>query len=80
MTNRDLIMLLLHTDLDEEVDLSRTIGTSIDFKPQVTGQWVRAGGHSVICSNCGCKVSINGARSMNYCFICSAKMIKDNLL
>lgn len=79
MTNRELMMMLLHTNLDEEVDLTRTIG-EVNFKPQLNAQWIRAGGHSVLCGNCGCKVSLNGAKSMDYCFKCGAHMIKDTLL
>lgn len=78
MTNRDLIMMLLHTNLDEEVDLARTVGT-VDFKPALNSKWLRTGGHSVVCEHCGATVSLSGAKSMDYCFKCGAHMIKDVL-
>lgn len=74
MTNRDLIKMLLYTDLDAPVDLERTTGYEIKFKPPVIGKWVRIGQLKVACSICEAKVSVPAAASMNYCFKCGAKM------
>lgn len=74
MTNRDLILALLNTDLDAEVDLKRTIG-EITFRPETIGVWLRDGQQSVICSTCGCKVSIRASSNMDFCFKCGSKMI-----
>lgn len=76
MTNRDLIKLLLDTDLDAPVDLERITGNEIKFKPQVIGKWIRIGQLKVACSACEAKVSIPAATSMNYCFKCGAKMTR----
>lgn len=74
MTNRDLIKLLLDTDLDATVDLERITGNEIKLKPLVIGKWVRIGQLKVACSICEAKVSVPAAKSMNYCFKCGAKM------
>lgn len=77
MTNRDLIKMLLYTNLDEPVDLERTTGQQLNFKPQILGKWVKTGSMRVSCSNCGAQVSLSGAASMNYCFKCGAKMVQE---
>lgn len=74
MTNRDLIKLLLDTDLDAPVDLERITGDKIKFKPSVIGKWIRIGQLKVECSICKATVSVPAAKSMNYCFKCGAKM------
>lgn len=73
MKNRELIIKLLNTDLDAEVDLKATVG-EMDFRPQTTGTWLRDGQQSVICSTCGCRVSIRASYDMKFCFICGSQM------
>ena len=75
MTNKELIVLLLNTDLNAQVDLKRTIGDVV-FKPEITGRWLREGQHAVSCSNCACRVSLKASKDMNYCFKCGAIMEK----
>ena len=36
--------------------------------------WVHSEAHKVMCPKCGCRVSINAAYEMNYCFKCGAKL------
>ena len=73
MTNKELVIKLLDTDLDAVVDLRKTVG-DMEFKPVLKGDWVKNGQHAVTCSNCGCRVSIKAYVNMNYCFNCGAKM------
>lgn len=73
MTNKELIVLLLDTDLDAQVDLKRTVG-DIVFKPVITADWVKEGQHAVHCSVCNCRVSLKAAEEMNYCFKCGAQV------
>ena len=77
MTGKELIIKLLDTNLDAEVDLRKMVG-DIEFKPVRVGNWVRDGQHAVYCSKCNCRVSVKAYRSMNYCFVCGAKM--ENLI
>ena len=74
MTNRDLIKMLLYTDLDAPVDLERVTGQEIKFRPQVMGNWVKVGSMKVACDQCDARVSLAGAASMKFCFNCGAKM------
>lgn len=37
-------------------------------------RWVHSEAHRVMCPKCGCRVSINAAYEMNYCFKCGAKL------
>ncbi len=39
-----------------------------------TLHWVHSEAHRVMCPKCGCRVSINAAYEMNYCFKCGAKL------
>lgn len=39
-----------------------------------TLHWVHSEPHKVMCPKCGCRVSINAACEMNYCFKCGAKL------
>ena len=73
MTNRELIVELLNSDLDAEVDLRKTIG-DLEFKPLVIGRWMGSDQHSVMCNKCGCRVSRKACSNMRYCFNCGAKM------
>lgn len=73
MTNKELIIQLLDSDLDAEVDLKKTIG-AMEFKPETLGKWLPDGSHAVICSRCNCRVSRKAAATMMYCFTCGAKM------
>lgn len=36
--------------------------------------WVHSEAHRVMCPKCGCRVSMNAAYEMNYCFKCGAKL------
>lgn len=36
--------------------------------------WVHSEAHKVMCPKCGCRVSINAAYEMNYCFKCGAEL------
>ncbi len=76
MTNRDLIKMLLYTDLDAPVDLEEVTGQQLNFKPQIVGKWIKTGSMRVSCSICEAQVSLSGAASMNYCFKCGAKMVQ----
>jgi hypothetical protein len=73
MTNRELIVQLLSSDMDAEVDLKKTIG-DMEFRPALAGRWVADGQHAVYCSHCNCRVSRKASMDMKYCFICGAKM------
>ena len=77
MTNKELIIKLLNTDLDAECNIKKTIG-NINFKPEIVGSWVRDGQHAVRCDRCGCRVSNKAYIVMNYCFNCGAKMGANN--
>ena len=37
-------------------------------------RWVHSEAHRVMCPKCGCRVSINAAYEMDYCFKCGAKL------
>ena len=37
-------------------------------------RWVHSEAHRVMCPKCGCRVSMNAAYEMNYCFKCGAKL------
>ena len=76
MTNKELIINLLDTNLNAETDLKKTIG-HVTFKPVVTAKWVKDNNNAVFCSRCGCRVSKIASANMNYCFICGAEMEKD---
>lgn len=73
MTNRELIVQLLNSDLNAEVDLKKTVG-SLEFKPEIHGRWLSDGQHAVFCSQCNCRVSKRASATMPYCFNCGAKM------
>jgi len=75
MTNKELIVKLLDSDLDAEVDLKKTIG-HLEFKPETVGRWLPDGQHAVLCDKCSCRVSKKASVEMNYCFMCGAKMEK----
>lgn len=72
MTNRDLIVQLLNTDLDAECELVQT--DTSDVIPLAVAVWRKIGQHAVICSKCGCRVSEKACFNMRYCFICGAEM------
>ena len=36
--------------------------------------WVHSEAHKVMCPKCGCRVSINAAYEMNFCFKCGSKL------
>ena len=74
MTNKELILQLLDTDLNAECDLRKTVG-NVTFKPMTTSKWIRDGQHAVVCEKCGCRVSVNAYPSMRFCFICGAEMV-----
>lgn len=76
MTNKQLILLLLDSDLNAEADIKRTVG-DIEFKPEFVGKWAREGQYAVYCSRCNCRVSLNASKAMNYCFNCGARMEND---
>ena len=73
MTNKELIVQLLNSDLNAEVDLKKTIG-NMEFKPEIVGRWLPDGQHAVLCSRCSCRISKKASATMNYCFSCGAKM------
>jgi len=73
MTNKELIEMLLDTDLNQEVDLRKTIG-DVEFKPVFRAKWHPDGSHAVFCSRCGCRVSKIASTEMDYCFKCGAEM------
>ena len=73
MTNKELIVNLLDTDLNAEVELRKTVG-DLEFKPVTSGEWIRDGQHAVYCSVCNTRVSIKASAEMNYCFNCGAEM------
>jgi len=73
MTNRELIVKLLDSDLDAEVDLRKAVG-NLEFKPVKQGHWIKDGQHAVYCDKCGCRVSVKAYPNMKYCFVCGAKM------
>ena len=77
MTNRELVILLLNSDLDASADVKKTIG-DVEFKPEIIGKWVKEGQHAVHCDKCNCRVSLKASKSMNYCFNCGAKMEEEN--
>lgn len=37
-------------------------------------RWVHSEAHRVMCPKCGCRVSINAAYEMNYCFKCGSML------
>lgn len=76
MTNKELIVLLLDTDLDEQVDLKRTVG-DIVFKPVLFSSWEKEGQHAVHCGHCNCRVSLKASEEMDYCFKCGAQMRRE---
>lgn len=79
MKNKDLIIKLLDSNLDEEVDLQKTVG-KLTFKPAITAKWVKekgSQGQIVVCSRCECRVSRVSSIKMNYCFMCGAKMERE---
>ena len=73
MTNKELIIELLNSDLNATTDLKKVIG-DVTFKPEVIGKWVKEGQHAVYCNVCNCRISLNASKEMNYCFKCGAKM------
>lgn len=73
MTNKELIVKLLDCNLNAKVDFKKTFGTSGD-NPRLSAYWKKDGQHAVLCSSCGCRVSVSASRGMNYCFIRGAKM------
>ena len=73
MTNRELITQLLNCNLDDEVDLRKTIG-EVEFRPVVTGRWMSNGQHAMLCNRCGCRVSMKAYVNMRFCFRCGANM------
>lgn len=73
MTNKELIVKLLDSDLNAETNLIKTIG-NIAFKPEVKSRWIKAEGHTMQCEHCGCRVSNRACLKMNYCFSCGALM------
>ena len=73
MTNKELIRMLLDTDLNQEVDLKKTIG-DVEFKPVITATWKSDGNHAVVCSHCECRVSKIASTEMDYCFKCGAQI------
>lgn len=73
MTNRELIIKLLDTDLSADCDLKKTIG-DVEFKPEIISRWVREGQFAVHCERCNCRVSNKAFQEMRYCFKCGAKM------
>ena len=76
MTNRELIVELLKTDLDAPVELRKTVG-QIEFKPINIATWQKDGQHAVYCSNCNCRVSVRASLDMNYCFKCGSQMERE---
>ena len=73
MTNKELIILLLDSDLQADTDIKKTVG-DIEFRPEIISKWIRDGQHAVHCEKCNCRVSYKASQSMNYCFNCGAKM------
>jgi len=66
------------------IDISRSLAEVADALTEkaepkggttpATAEWLHTKPHRVECSNCGCKVSINAAYNMKYCFECGAKI------
>ena len=69
---RQLLMDIAHS-LAIIADNSMKEGNTQESGNEVL-HWVHSEAHRVMCPKCGCRVSMNAAYEMNYCFKCGAKL------